>query len=92
MAQNCLWGSQIAVKKKIKLFLMKNFYDIVFSTRNIGGNKKMFPPFQVCVNDAVMEQFLLPNFGACITNTLIFLLEGKGPKITASILLCYAKI
>ena len=71
---------------------MKHFYDIVFSTRNIGGNEKMFPPFHVCANDAVMEQLLLPNFGACRTNTLIFLLEGRDPKITASILICYAKI
>ena len=41
----------------------------VFSARNIGGNDKLFLPFQVCGNDMVIEQSLLPNFGACLTVT-----------------------
>ena len=44
---------------------MKHFYDIVFLARNIGGNKKLFPLFQVCGSDTVTEQSLQPNFRAC---------------------------
>ena len=44
---------------------MKHFYGIVLSDRNIDGNKKLFLPFQVCSNEAVTEQLLPPNFGAC---------------------------
>ena len=38
-------------------FLIKHFYDIVFSTVNIviGGNEKSFSPFQVRGNDMVTE-------------------------------------
>ena len=28
---------------------------------NIGGNEKLFLPFQVCGNNTVTEQWLLPN-------------------------------
>ena len=28
---------------------------------NIDGNEKLFLPFQVCGNNAVIEQSLLPN-------------------------------
>ena len=35
-------------------FLMKHFYDIGFFDRNIDSNEKLFLPFQVCGNDAVM--------------------------------------
>ena len=52
----------------------------------------MIPPFQICGNDVVVEQSLLSNSGVCITNTLIFPPEGRDPKISALILLCYAKI
>ena len=30
------------------------------SDRNIDGNEKLFPPFQVCGNDAVTERSLRP--------------------------------
>ena len=53
-------------KKEIKFlffYLRKHFYGIVFYARNIGGNKKLFPPFQVRGNDAVTERSLPPNFG-----------------------------
>ena len=43
---------------------MKHFYGIVFSDRNIDGNEKSFPPFQVCGNDGITERLLPPNFGA----------------------------
>ena len=43
---------------------MKQYYGIVFSARNIGGNEKSFLPFQVHGNNVVMEQFLPPKFGA----------------------------
>ena len=46
------------------LFLIKHFYDIVFSTGNISGNEKSLLPFQVQGNEAVMERSLLPNFRA----------------------------
>ena len=51
---------------------MKHFYDIVFSGRNIDGNKKLFLPFQVFSNDTVTEQSLLPNFGACYMKVVSF--------------------
>ena len=43
---------------------MKNFYGIFFFflDRNIDGNKKSFPPFQVCGNNMVMQRSLLPNY------------------------------
>ena len=37
------------------LFLIKRFYNIVFSTGNNCGNEKSFPSFQVRSNDAVTE-------------------------------------
>ena len=36
----------------------------LISDRNIDGNEKSFPRFQVCGNDAVTERSLPPNFGA----------------------------
>ena len=35
---------------------------LFFSDINIDGNKKPFPPFKVCGNDAVTEWSLSPNF------------------------------
>ena len=43
---------------------MKHFYGI-FLDRNIDSNEKLFLLFKVCGNDALTEQLLLPNFGAC---------------------------
>ena len=37
-----------------------------FLNKNIGGNKKWFPPFQVRFNDAVTEQSLPRKFGASL--------------------------
>ena len=44
---------------------MKHFYGILFLDRNFGSNEKLFPPFQVCGNNALTERSLPPNFGAC---------------------------
>ena len=50
----------------------------MISDRNIDGNEKLFPPFQVCGNDAVTGQSLPPNFGASsMLNETFFLLEEK---------------
>ena len=48
-----------------KFFLIKNFYNIFFSTGNAGSNGKLFLSFQVCSNNMVTKQLLLPNFRAC---------------------------
>ena len=50
----------------------------MISGRNIDGNEKLFPPFQVCGNDAVTGRSLPPNFGASsMLNETFFLLEEK---------------
>ena len=45
-------------RNNLFFFLMKHFYGIVFSDRNIDVNEKSFPPFQVRGNDVVMERSL----------------------------------
>ena len=36
-----------------------------WGARNIASNKKLFPYFHVCDNDAITKQSLPPNSGAC---------------------------
>ena len=48
---------------------MKHFYGIVFADENIDGIVKLFPPFEVCGNDAVTERWLPQYFGAYLWMT-----------------------
>ena len=46
---------------------MKHFYG--FTDENIDGIEKLFPPFEVCGNDAVTERSLPQYFGAYLLMT-----------------------